>query len=131
MNDFLPAHHAVTRWAEKMPDREFLLQPVDGELRVYTWREADDTSRRVATALSTLGLSRGDKVAILAKNSAEWLLADLAIAMAGMISVPIYPTAGVETVRYILEHKKVFRLKEDLGTEPSFWYFSDEGRARS
>ncbi len=32
---------------------------------------------------------------------------------------------------YILEHKKVFRLKEDLGTEPSFWYFSDEGRART
>ena len=106
MNEFLPAHHAVARWAEKMPDREFLLQPVDGELRVFTWRDADDASRRIATALGSLGLSPGDKVAILAKNSAEWLMADLAIAMAGMISVPIYPTAGVETVRYILEHSE-------------------------
>ena len=26
MNEFLPAHHAVARWAEKMPDREFLLR---------------------------------------------------------------------------------------------------------
>lgn len=34
-------------------------------------------------------------------------------------------------IRYVLEHKKVFRLKEELGTEPSFWYFSDEGRART
>ena len=89
-----------------MPDREFLLQPVDGELRIYTWREAEDASRRIAAALCTLGLSPGDKVAILAKNSAEWLLADLAIAMAGMISVPIYPTAGVETISYILQHSE-------------------------
>ena len=34
-------------------------------------------------------------------------------------------------IRYILEHKTVFRLKEDLGIEPSFFYFSDEGRART
>jgi Fe-S-cluster-containing dehydrogenase component len=34
-------------------------------------------------------------------------------------------------IRYVLEHKKVFRLKEELGTEPQFWYFSDEGRART
>lgn len=28
-------------------------------------------------------------------------------------------------IRYVLAHKQVFRLKEDLGTEPKFWYFSD------
>ena len=28
-------------------------------------------------------------------------------------------------IRWVLEHKKVFRLKEDLGTEPKFWYFMD------
>ena len=28
-------------------------------------------------------------------------------------------------IRYVLENKKVFRLKEDLGTEPKFWYFMD------
>ena len=28
-------------------------------------------------------------------------------------------------IRYILENKTVFRLKEDLGTEPKFWYFTD------
>ncbi|WP_026777583.1 4Fe-4S dicluster domain-containing protein [Polaribacter sp. Hel_I_88] len=29
------------------------------------------------------------------------------------------------TIRWVLENKKVFRLKEDLGTEPKFWYFMD------
>ena len=28
-------------------------------------------------------------------------------------------------IRYVLENKKVFRLKEDLGTEPKFWYYMD------
>lgn len=28
-------------------------------------------------------------------------------------------------IRWVLEHKKVFRLKEDLGTDPKFWYFMD------
>ena len=85
-----------------MPDRAFLHQPVDGVVRTITWREAEDACRRMATGLGSIGLNPGDKVAILAKNSAEWFLADIAIAMAGMISVPIYPTAGAETVSYIL-----------------------------
>jgi long-chain acyl-CoA synthetase len=106
MNEFLPAHRALVNWAREMPDREFLLQPVDGELRTFTWKESADISRRMAAALGNLGLSRGDKVAILAKNSAEWLLADYAIAMAGMISVPIYPTASAETISYILNHSE-------------------------
>jgi len=29
-------------------------------------------------------------------------------------------------IRYVLEHKQVFRLKEELGTEPKFWYYSDD-----
>jgi long-subunit acyl-CoA synthetase (AMP-forming) len=61
-------------------------------------------------------MNPGDKVAILAKNSAEWVLADLAIAMAGLVSVPIYPTASADTVAYIIGHseaKAVFVGKLD------------------
>ncbi|MEQ9561927.1 MAG: AMP-binding protein, partial [Woeseiaceae bacterium] len=97
MTHFQTAHHALVERAAKSPDREFLLQPVNGELRTYTWQQSADHAARMANALGGLGLARGDKVAILAKNCAEWLLADAAIAMAGMISVPIYPTAGAET----------------------------------
>jgi long-chain acyl-CoA synthetase len=106
MNDFRPAHDALLDWAGKTPDRIFLHQPVNGELRTYTWQEAADESRRMASALLGLGLKNGDKVAILAKNSAEWMLADLAISMAGLISVPIYPTAGVDTISYVLGHSE-------------------------
>jgi long-chain acyl-CoA synthetase len=75
MTEFLTAHQALIDWAEKEPDRNFLNQPVDGIVRTFTWAESADASRRMANALLALGLTRGDKVAILAKNSAEWFLA--------------------------------------------------------
>ena len=106
MNEFITAHHALVDWAGKMPDREFLLQPVDGEIRRFSFAESADQSRRMASALLGMGLNPGDKVAILAKNSAEWILADIAIAMAGMISVPIYPTANEDTISYIVGHSE-------------------------
>lgn len=116
MTEFLTAHQALVDWAEKKPDRIFLNQPVDGIVRTFTWAESADASRRIASALLGLGLRPGDKVAILAKNSAEWFLADIAIAMAGLISVPIYPTAGAATISHVVQHseaKAVFVGKLD------------------
>ena len=110
MSELKTAHQALIEWSGKMPDREFLLQPVDGQLRVTTFGEAEEQARRMASVLAGLGLSPGDKVAILAKNSAEWILADLAIAMAGLVSVPIYPTASADTVAYIIGHSEAKAL---------------------
>jgi len=107
MTELRTAHQAVVEWAEKTPDRIFLHQPVAGELRTYTWQQSADHARRMASALLGLGLRRGDKVAIFAKNCAEWILADVAIAMAGMISVPIYPTASKNTIAYIIGQSEV------------------------
>lgn len=110
------AHQAILDWAAKTPDRVFLHQPVNGEMREFTWRRCADDMSRMASALVAFGLQPGDKVAIFAKNSAEWFIADAAIAMAGMISVPIYPTASRETIRYILDNseaKAVFVGKLD------------------
>ncbi|EAR09400.1 AMP-binding protein [Reinekea blandensis] len=107
---------ALLRHTKNHPDRPFLHQPVNRKLLITTWKQAETQARQVATGLVSLGLTKGDKVAILAKNSAEWFITDWAIMMAGMISVPIYATAGEKTIRYILEHseaKAVFVGKLD------------------
>lgn len=104
MSEVLTAHQALLNWAQETPERIFLRQPVNGTLRNTSWRDAADQTLRMASALLKLGLEPGDKVAILAKNSAEWILADVAIAMAGLVSVPVYPTAGAETISYVLDH---------------------------
>jgi long-chain acyl-CoA synthetase len=70
MKELLTAHEVLAGWSEEVPDREFLLQPVDGRIHVITFREALDQARRMAAALSRLGMVPDDRIAILAKNSA-------------------------------------------------------------
>lgn len=104
MAEFKPAHQALADWARHGPDRPFLHQPVNGRVDTYSWSQCEDISRRLAAAFNRLGLARGDKIALLSKNCAEWFLADFAIAMAGMVSVPIYPTAGRATIAHVINH---------------------------
>jgi long-subunit acyl-CoA synthetase (AMP-forming) len=51
-------------------------------------------------------LAPGSAIAILGKNSAHWIIADLAIWLAGHVSAPIYPGAGAATVAYVLGHSE-------------------------
>ncbi len=88
----------------KQSDALYLHQPVDGQVKSLSWSEVEDQARRVASFLLASGLKCGDKVGISSKNCAEWFIADIAIMMAGLISVPIYPTANSETIAHILRH---------------------------
>ncbi|MBC7173468.1 MAG: AMP-binding protein [Polyangiaceae bacterium] len=89
------------------PDAIFLTQPIGGgQVRDYTWREAMDEARRMAAHLRSLNLPPKSQIALIGKNSAHWILTDLAIFMAGHVTVPLYPTLAAETVRYILEHSE-------------------------
>lgn len=88
------------------PDAVFLNQPIGGKVVQWTRREAADDALRLASGLHRIGLKKGDHVALLSKNCAEWFIADMAISIAGMISVPIYPTASAKTIRYVMEHSE-------------------------
>jgi long-chain acyl-CoA synthetase len=94
----------VYEWVQKTPDFVYLHQPVNGQYKEFTWRQVDDQMRRMATALRGLGLEKGDRVSILAKNCAEWFIADYAIQLAGMIGVPLYPAQNADAVEYVLKH---------------------------
>ncbi len=94
-------------WEKAQPERRYLTQPLpDGSVREYTWKQVGDEARRMATHLQSLGYPPGSQIALLSKNCAHWIIADLAIWMAGHVSVPLYPTLNAETVRYILEHSE-------------------------
>ena len=94
-------------WEQSAPDRVALTQPMGGGVvRDYTWGQVADEVRRMATYLKAQGWEPGSKVAILSKNCAWWMMSDLAIWMAGYVSVPLYPTLAAETVRQILTHSE-------------------------
>src|SRR4051812_20327604 len=93
-------------WENKIPNAPFLRQPFQGVWKIWSWKEAGDEIRRIASALKSYNLPSKSKVAILSKNCAHWIMADLAIMMADHISVPIYPTLDASTIQQILEHSE-------------------------
>jgi long-chain acyl-CoA synthetase len=103
MTEQLPLQR-FQHWLDASPDRVWLRQPVAGVWHEITWRQADDQARRLAAGLLELGCVPGERVAILAKNCAEWFISDLAIMLAGLVSVPLYPLQSAESIAYVLEH---------------------------
>ncbi|NQZ94391.1 MAG: AMP-binding protein [Moritella sp.] len=97
---------ALLHWEKHRANEVYLRQPINGTFHEFTWSQVADQTKRIAQALQSLGLAPGDKIAILAKNSAEWFINDLAIMYAGYISVPIYSTANAKTINYVLEHSE-------------------------
>lgn len=90
-----------------LADRVWLTQPTgNGAIREITWKEALDETRRIATYLRAREYPPGSRIAILSKNCAWWFMADLAIWMAGHVSVPVYPTLTADSVRAILDHSE-------------------------
>jgi len=93
------------RWERERSGRTFLTQPFGGgKLREWTWAQAAYEVRRVAGYLKAQGWEPGSRVAILSRNCAWWMMADLAIWMAGHVTVPVYPSLRSQTIRQILEH---------------------------
>ena len=83
------------------------VQPLGGgEVREYTWKDIELEARKMAAYLQSQGMQQGDHIALVSKNCAEWIMADLAIWMAGGVSVPLYPTLVADTVRLIMEHSE-------------------------
>ena len=94
-------------WEQTAPDRVVLTQPMGGGVTTdHTWAQVMDQSRRMAAHLQAQGIQSGDKVALISKNTAWWLMADFAIWLAGGVSVPLYPTLAAETIRQILTHSE-------------------------
>ena len=95
------------KWEKAKADELYLTQPMgNGLVQEYTWNRAVGEARRMASYLKSLDLPPKSSIAILSKNCAHWIMTDLAIWMAGHVTVPLYPTLNSETVKYILEHSE-------------------------
>ena len=103
----LLALQRLYHWEKTTPQSISLTQPMGGgSLQDYTWGEVADQVRRMAAHLKAQGWAPGSNVAILSKNCAWWLMSDLAIWMAGHVSVPLYPTLAPDTIAHILAHSE-------------------------
>ena len=76
-----------------------------------TFEEAANKGEQIAAGLASIGIEKGDKVAVISPNCVEWALTDYATVSLGAVLVTVYPSLLKEQVRYILndsETKAVF-----------------------
>jgi long-chain acyl-CoA synthetase len=92
-----------TRAAER-GDAPFLWTKTSGTWVATSWAEAARQVASLATALTAVGLKRGDRVMLVSENRPEWCLSDLAIMAAGCITVPTYVTNTERDHLHIIEN---------------------------
>jgi len=91
-------------WESHTPEKVFLKQPRGGDFKDFTFYEAGQQIRKIAQWLLDQNFPPRSNIGILSKNCAHWIMTDLAISMAGHISVPFYPTLTDEQLRQVLVH---------------------------
>src|ERR1700726_2513380 len=85
--------------------------------RDFTFTQLDTMANGVARALAKRGLQRGDRIALLSANRAEYIAAIFGIMRAGFVAVPVNFKFPKETVAFILA---------DSGTKFMFWERPDQ-----
>lgn len=86
------------------PDALAIREKEHGIWKRFTWAHYYGTARLVAFGLQSLGLKRGDRVAVASENTPEWYYADLGAEMLGAPVTGIYPTNPWPELQYIVRH---------------------------
>ncbi len=88
------------KWEQETPDAPFLRQPFGNRWEVLTYKQAGEQIRRIASKLKQF--PKGTHIGLISKNCQHWVMADLAISMAGHVSVPLFPTLTANQLRDVL-----------------------------
>src|SRR5687768_1754707 len=78
-------HGALDRAAGEYPSNPYIVT----DSRTWSYAETAEATRRLARGLVALGISPGDKVALILANYPEFVIAKYAISRAGAVAVPI------------------------------------------
>jgi len=86
---------------------DILCGKVNKQWKKYSSNDLVNYANMVSYGLLSLGLGEGDKVAIISNNRPEWCFADYGCQQAGIVTVPIFPTASNNDLKFILNHAEV------------------------
>lgn len=91
------------KYEKNRANQPFLHQPIGDTWETYTWSEVGEKARRLATWLKKQCPKEKAHISIVSKNCWEWITTDIAIMMAGFISVPFYANLKGEQLREVIE----------------------------
>jgi long-chain acyl-CoA synthetase len=119
MKDVLARHDTfpklLVRNAERFGDRKIAMREKElGIWQEFTWKEYHDHVKRFSLGLVSLGLSPGDKVAVIGDNRPEWVWAEVAAQAAGAVPLGLYQDSTLKEVAYVIDHSDAsFVVAED------------------
>ena len=90
--------------AKAHPQALAIREKEHGIWKRFTWAHYYETAKLVAFGLQSLGLKRGERIAIASENTPEWYYADLGAEMLGAPVTGIYPTNPWPELQYIVRH---------------------------
>ncbi len=90
----------------KYGDRACVKYKKAGVYTPISWNEMNDMIRKIGAFLLSIGVKKGDRVAIFSANRYEWWVTDQAILGIGAVNVPIYATNSAEEAHYVLDHSE-------------------------
>ena len=112
----------------KFPDNVFILEKKSKEYRGTTYRDFRNEVYTFSAGLQSLGLSKGDRCALLSEGRNDWVLSELAILYTGAVNVPLSVKIDeLDDLKFRLDHsgcrfiivsgrqaEKIRRIKDDL-----------------
>ncbi|WAC42316.1 AMP-dependent synthetase/ligase [Pedobacter sp. SL55] len=88
---------------ENFSKDEFISGKINGEWLKYSTQQFCEVTDNLSKGLTTLGIGKGSRVAIMSANRPEWNIGDYAIMQLGAYQIPLYPTLAEHDVKFIIE----------------------------
>ncbi|MFN0255422.1 AMP-dependent synthetase/ligase [Pedobacter ureilyticus] len=92
---------------EKFSKDEFISGKINGEWVKYSTQKFCEVTDQLSKGLTTLGIGKGSRVAIMSTNRPEWNIGDYAIMQLGAYQIPLYPTLAEHDIKFILEDAEI------------------------
>jgi long-chain acyl-CoA synthetase len=91
---------------ENFPKEEFISGKINGKWNKYSTAAFCEITDNLSKGLTTLGIGKGSRVAVMSPNRPEWNICDYAIIQLGAYQIPLYPTLADHDIKFILENSE-------------------------
>ena len=107
MKDITRVFDLLRHNLENFPKDEFISGKVNGGWKKYSTHFFCDTTDQLSKGLTTLGIKKGSRVAVISPNRPEWNICDYAIMQLGAYQIPLYPTLAENDIKFIIENAEI------------------------
>ena len=93
----------LDQWSQEYPDKIWLRDRQGDQITEWSWRQAQEEIHAIGAWLEQHFSTTDNKIGILSRNRAHWILADLGAIAAGNVTIPMFTTLAQDTARYVMD----------------------------